>query len=165
VIRGVRGVRVIMTYPRIRLAANQAQRLAGYLAALAEEEEMPTVTLGLQVSQVPERWTLWRNGKRLRDGFLKAQATSPFRCSPAHRAAQISFSRKVPAFMALINSHATVAPGTMAAGSDRSKGCGFSRPRYSCQQRTRFTSGFMIPVMAACLAMILTFAAARAACR
>ncbi|PDQ20095.1 hypothetical protein CN311_15995, partial [Mesorhizobium sanjuanii] len=54
-IRGVSGVRVIMTYPRVRLAANQAQRLAGYLAALAKEDRMPTVTLGMQVSQVPER--------------------------------------------------------------------------------------------------------------
>src|SRR3546814_7825263 len=48
------GVRAILAYPRIRLAANQAQRLAQYLAGLAREPGMPTVTLGLQVGQVPE---------------------------------------------------------------------------------------------------------------
>ena len=53
-LKGVRGARVIMTYPRIRLAANQAQRLSRYLSALAQQPGMPTVTLGLQVSQVPE---------------------------------------------------------------------------------------------------------------
>ncbi len=53
-LKGVRGARVVMTYPRIRLATNQAQRLARYLSALAQQPGMPTVTLGLQVSQVPE---------------------------------------------------------------------------------------------------------------
>lgn len=52
--QGIGGVRAILAYPRIRLATNQAQRLAGYLAALAQEPGMPTVTLGLQVGQVPE---------------------------------------------------------------------------------------------------------------
>ncbi len=52
-LKGIRGVRAVLTYPRVRLAANQAQRLAGYLAALAAQPGMPTVTLGLQVGQVP----------------------------------------------------------------------------------------------------------------
>lgn len=55
VLEGLRGVRAILVYPRIRLAANQAQRLAGYLAALAAVEGMPTLTLGLQNAQVPTR--------------------------------------------------------------------------------------------------------------
>jgi hypothetical protein len=50
---GVRGTRAIFTYPRVRLAANQAQRLAGYLAALSHEEDLPPITLGLQVADVP----------------------------------------------------------------------------------------------------------------
>jgi hypothetical protein len=52
-LQGVRGVRAVMAYPRTRLAANQAQRLAGYLAALARQDGMPTVTMGLQFTQVP----------------------------------------------------------------------------------------------------------------
>jgi hypothetical protein len=51
---GIDGVRAILAYPRIRLAANQAQRLSGYLAALAHEPAMPTLTLGLQVGAVPQ---------------------------------------------------------------------------------------------------------------
>ena len=51
---GTTGVRAILTYPRIRLATNQAQRLARYLSAFAREPGMPTLTLGLQVGQVPE---------------------------------------------------------------------------------------------------------------
>lgn len=54
-LNGVRGVRAVFAYPRIRLVTNQAQRLATYAAALAREPGMPTVTLGLQVGQVPER--------------------------------------------------------------------------------------------------------------
>ena len=50
---GVGGVRAILAYPRIRLATNQAQRLARYLAALARRPDMPTVTLGLQIGTVP----------------------------------------------------------------------------------------------------------------
>lgn len=53
-LRGVQGTRVVMTYPRIRLAANQAQRLCRYLSALASQPGMPTLTLGMQVGQVPE---------------------------------------------------------------------------------------------------------------
>jgi hypothetical protein len=52
-LRGVQGVRAILAYPRTRLAANQAQRLAGYLGALARQSGMPTVTMGLQFAQVP----------------------------------------------------------------------------------------------------------------
>jgi hypothetical protein len=53
-LEGIRGVRAVLAYPRIRLVANQAQRLAGFLAAFAREPGMPTVTLGLQVGDVPE---------------------------------------------------------------------------------------------------------------
>lgn len=53
---GLVGTRAILTYPRIRLAANQAQRLAGYLAACAAEGELPLLTLGLQVGAVPQRF-------------------------------------------------------------------------------------------------------------
>lgn len=53
---GVKGARAILAYPRIRLATNQAQRLVGYLAALARQPEMPVVTIGLQFTQVPERF-------------------------------------------------------------------------------------------------------------
>ena len=95
-------------------------------------------------------------------GFLKAQATSPFRCSPAHRAAQISFSRKVPAFMALINSHATVAPGTMAAGSDRSKGCGLQPPALFLPTADSLHQWLHDPRYGRFLAMILDFAPPRA---
>jgi len=51
---GVKGVRAILAYPRIRLAANQAQRLAEYLAACAETPGLPLLTLGLQVGAVPQ---------------------------------------------------------------------------------------------------------------
>ena len=49
-LEGITGVRAILAYPRIRLAANQAQRLAGYLAASASVPNLPLLTLGLQVS-------------------------------------------------------------------------------------------------------------------
>src|SRR3546814_6429880 len=39
-LQGMMGVRAILAYPRIRLAANQAQRLAQYLAGLAREPGM-----------------------------------------------------------------------------------------------------------------------------
>lgn len=51
--KGIRGTRAVLVYPRVRLAANQAQRLAGYLAALSSVDGMPTLTLGLQNFQVP----------------------------------------------------------------------------------------------------------------
>ena len=53
-LQSVEGVRAILAYPRIRLAANQAQRLAAYLAAAASIPNMPLLTLGLQVSDVPD---------------------------------------------------------------------------------------------------------------
>lgn len=52
-LRGVQGTRAALVYPRVRLAANQAQRITGYLAALAGIEDMPALTLGLQNWQVP----------------------------------------------------------------------------------------------------------------
>lgn len=55
-ISGVSGVRAILAYPRIRLAANQAQRLAEYLAACAETAGLPLLTLGLQVGAVPQNF-------------------------------------------------------------------------------------------------------------
>ncbi|WP_224246053.1 AAA domain-containing protein [Hyalangium gracile] len=61
--RGVSGTRAVLVYPRIRLAANQAQRLAGYLAALAEVEGMPTLTLGMQNQDVPRSFRPGAPGK------------------------------------------------------------------------------------------------------
>lgn len=55
-IDGVGGTRALLAYPRIRLAANQAQRLAGYLAACAAVPGLPLVTLGIQVKDVPDRF-------------------------------------------------------------------------------------------------------------
>lgn len=52
-LQGIRGTRAVLVYPRVRLAANQAQRIAGYLASLAGIEGMPALTLGLQNWQVP----------------------------------------------------------------------------------------------------------------
>lgn len=52
-VEGVGGTRAIFAYPRVRLAANQAQRLAAYLASLSQEADLPPVTLGLQVADVP----------------------------------------------------------------------------------------------------------------
>jgi hypothetical protein len=51
---GIGGARVVLAYPRIRLVANQAQRLAAYLAACAAETGLPALTLGLQVKDVPD---------------------------------------------------------------------------------------------------------------
>jgi hypothetical protein len=51
---GIQGTRAILAYPRVRLAANQAQRLAGYLARCAEDPHLPLLTLGLQVADVPQ---------------------------------------------------------------------------------------------------------------
>ncbi|MCA9713746.1 MAG: DEAD/DEAH box helicase, partial [Myxococcales bacterium] len=53
---GVTGTHAVLVYPRIRLANNQAQRLAGYLAALAQQDGMPTLTLGVQNSEVPSNF-------------------------------------------------------------------------------------------------------------
>ncbi|WP_083850004.1 AAA domain-containing protein [Bradyrhizobium cosmicum] len=53
-IKGVRGTRAILAYPRIRLVANQSQRLATYLAACSNAADLPLLTLGLQVKDVPD---------------------------------------------------------------------------------------------------------------
>lgn len=53
---GIGGTRAILVYPRVRLAANQAQRLARYLAALARVDGAPSLTLGLQNGTVPSTW-------------------------------------------------------------------------------------------------------------
>ena len=55
-IDGRQGTRAILVYPRVRLAANQAQRLARYLAALSTLPDAPILTLGLQNAAVPENW-------------------------------------------------------------------------------------------------------------
>lgn len=55
-LRSIGGTRAILVYPRVRLAANQAQRLARYLAALRQVEGAPSLTLGLQNAAVPEAW-------------------------------------------------------------------------------------------------------------
>lgn len=55
-IDGRQGTRAILVYPRVRLAANQAQRLARYLAALSALPDAPVLTLGLQNAAVPENW-------------------------------------------------------------------------------------------------------------
>lgn len=52
---GTRGVRAVLIYPRIRLAHNQAQRLANYFAHFMDVPGAPPLTLGLQASGVP--WT------------------------------------------------------------------------------------------------------------
>ena len=52
-LEGTRGTRAVLVYPRVRLANNQAQRLAGYLAALTQQAGMPQLTLGLQSGEVP----------------------------------------------------------------------------------------------------------------
>lgn len=74
---GIVGSRSLLVYPRIRLAANQAQRLAGYLAALERVDDMPSLTLGLQNMQVPSTFDsipdylvdLWGRGGSDRFGF------------------------------------------------------------------------------------------------
>jgi hypothetical protein len=84
-LKGIRGVRAVLAYPRIRLAANQAQRLTRYLAALAREPGMPTVTLGLQVGQVPESFDTLNERERAA-GWTSAgegQFTFPFFACPA----------------------------------------------------------------------------------
>jgi hypothetical protein len=55
-LEGTSGVRAILAYPRVRLAANQAQRLASYLAATAIVSDLPPLTLGLQVADVPDKF-------------------------------------------------------------------------------------------------------------
>ena len=50
---GHRGVKAVLVYPRIRLAYNQAERLTGYLAALAGRDAGLLLTIGLQTGPVP----------------------------------------------------------------------------------------------------------------
>jgi ATP-dependent helicase YprA (DUF1998 family) len=52
-LRGVQGARALLVYPRIRLAHNQAQRLANYLAHFWAVPGAPPLTLGVQASGVP----------------------------------------------------------------------------------------------------------------
>lgn len=83
-LEGVRGVRAILAYPRIRLAANQAQRLAGYLAASASIPNLPMLTLGLQVGDVPDSFD--RMHERYRDVWRPAGPTAfefPFFACPS----------------------------------------------------------------------------------
>jgi len=58
---GKRGVRVILAYPRVRLATNQAQRIAGYLAKFNNQRGMPDLTLGVQIAQVPRSFASLRD--------------------------------------------------------------------------------------------------------
>lgn len=69
-LEGIVGVRAILAYPRIRLAANQAQRLAAYLAASASIPNLPLLTLGLQVSDVPDSFETMH--ERYRDAWRGA---------------------------------------------------------------------------------------------
>ncbi|UKJ75443.1 AAA domain-containing protein [Azospirillum brasilense] len=74
---GVSGTRAVIAYPRIRLAANQSQRIAGYLAALAAVPGMPTLTIGLQVGEVP--WHFDRLGERDRKAGWEAAGVGSLR--------------------------------------------------------------------------------------
>ena len=53
-LQGQTGCFVVIAYPRIRLATNQAQRIAGYLAAVARVTGLPAISLGVQSSEVPK---------------------------------------------------------------------------------------------------------------
>ncbi|MCT7376365.1 AAA domain-containing protein [Chelativorans salis] len=82
-LEGIAGVRAILAYPRIRLAANQAQRLAGYLAASASIPNLPLLTLGLQVSDVPDSFEEMH--ERYREAWRPAGSNSfefPFFACP-----------------------------------------------------------------------------------
>lgn len=84
-LKGVAGVRAIFAYPRIRLATNQAQRIAGYLADFALEPGMPTVTLGLQIGQVPRNFEKL-NAREVESGWRTVgdkTFTFPFFACPA----------------------------------------------------------------------------------
>jgi hypothetical protein len=52
-LRDIRGTRALLIYPRIRLAFNQAQRLANYLEHFATAPDAPPLTLGVQATGVP----------------------------------------------------------------------------------------------------------------
>lgn len=70
-LNGIKGTRAVIAYPRVRLAANQAQRLTRYLAAMSAVAGLPLLTIGLQVAAVP--WRL----DRLSDDDTKRGWTSP----------------------------------------------------------------------------------------
>lgn len=53
-LHGQSGCLVVIAYPRIRLATNQAQRIAGYLAAVAKVTGLPAMSLGVQSGEVPK---------------------------------------------------------------------------------------------------------------
>lgn len=55
-IQGANGCRAIVTYPRIRLATNQAQRLVGYLATIADEKNGALLTIGIQSGEIPRKF-------------------------------------------------------------------------------------------------------------
>lgn len=83
-LEGREGVRAILAYPRIRLAANQAQRLAGYLAASASVPNLPLLTLGLQVSDVPDSFVTMHS--RYREAWRPAGPSAfefPFFACPS----------------------------------------------------------------------------------
>lgn len=52
---GVKGVRALLAYPRIRLATNQAQRLVRYAGILSRQPGMPPLTVGIQFKGTPTR--------------------------------------------------------------------------------------------------------------
>ncbi len=52
-LREIRGTRALLVYPRIRLAFNQAQRLANYLMHFGTVQDAPPLTLGVQATGVP----------------------------------------------------------------------------------------------------------------
>ena len=52
---GVKGVRAVLAYPRIRLATNQAQRLVRYAAILSRQPGAPRLTVGMQFKGTPNR--------------------------------------------------------------------------------------------------------------
>jgi len=76
---GKQGCRAILVYPRIRLAANQAQRLAAYLAALAQVEGT-VLTLGVQTQQVPPDWEQASNEWSPTAGVAGARRFPLFNC-------------------------------------------------------------------------------------
>jgi hypothetical protein len=108
-LRSIVGTRAILVYPRVRLAANQAQRLARYLAALRQIEGAPHLTLGLQNGDVPSAW----------------QHADPKVWEPTGRTGEYQF----PFFMC--PEPRCGAPLTIAAGADDApdtlncKGCGW----------------------------------------
>lgn len=73
---GIRGVRALLAYPRIRLATNQAQRLVRYAALLARQPGAPTLTVGIQFKGTPgsleslQTWDLAEGWRALSDTEL-----------------------------------------------------------------------------------------------